>query len=272
MPTFSQPDHSEPREQSLPVDIATCIRFFSRIPIPALGPDDVIDQPPDFRRTARAIPLAGLLISLPAACVLLLFSATALPDLVVATSCVALTAILTGCLHEDGLTDVFDGFFGGHTREKRLLIMHDSRIGTFGALGMMLTVLLRIALLAQALDAFGAFVAAVLYITSEALGRCFMVIAWNSQPSANPGGLGQRFGLPDWEAAIWAVLSALFLTLVTTLVVAPLSGMIAGLVSAAMAYGLVLLARRKIGGMSGDVLGALQQIASLAFLFGLFLL
>ncbi|MDX5593614.1 adenosylcobinamide-GDP ribazoletransferase [Pseudovibrio sp. SPO723] len=272
MPNQGPVEKTETREQPLAVDIVTCIRFFSRIPVPCIGLNDRLDQAPDFRRTARAIPLAGLLISLPAALVLLIFSFTGLPVLATALIAVATTAILTGCLHEDGLADVFDGFFGGTTRQKRLEIMHDSRIGTFGTLALIFTVGLRIVLLGTALEEIGGFATAMLYLMAETIGRSSMVAAWHSQPSANPGGLGHRFGLPDWEAVIWSVLTTLVLWLLTLLAL-PLSQLLLGsIVSLGVAVGFVAVARSKIGGVSGDVLGALQQICSISFLFGCALL
>jgi adenosylcobinamide-GDP ribazoletransferase len=114
-------------------DLAACIRFFSRLPLPRLGKWDDPAALPAFQRMARAAPLAGVLVALPAALVGLLLGFTALPHLAIGLLMTGALAAVTGGLHEDGLADVADGFFGGHTPERRLEIMKDSRIGSFGA-------------------------------------------------------------------------------------------------------------------------------------------
>jgi adenosylcobinamide-GDP ribazoletransferase len=122
----------------LPGDIVDCLGFFSRIPIrPA-------EHSTEFRLAAAAWPLAGLAIAIAPAGVLLLASLAGLPPVITACLAVALLVALTGALHEDGLADVADGFGGGSNKAKKLAIMRDSRLGTYGALALVVTLIVRI--------------------------------------------------------------------------------------------------------------------------------
>ncbi|MBO0345067.1 adenosylcobinamide-GDP ribazoletransferase [Roseibium sp. CAU 1637] len=249
-------------------DVAACVRFFSRLPLPPAGPLDRIDAAPDFSRISYAAPLAGLVISAPAALLTLVLGLTPLPDLVVATLAVALLVAVCGALHEDGLGDVVDGFFGGTTPKRRMEIMKDSRVGAFGALTLAIAILLRVLLLAGLLQALDGW-AVVPLVVGEALSRGLMIWQWRSHPSARPGGLGARFGKPD---AVQVNAAALIcgLALLTCLISVPLLNLaLGGLLASAGAYGVGRLAVSKIGGTTGDVLGAAQQIAVICFLIGL---
>ncbi|MHA7773086.1 adenosylcobinamide-GDP ribazoletransferase [Roseibium sp. M-1] len=250
-------------------DTAACVRFFSRLPLKPVNALDDPAAPPDFTRIARAAPVAGVLIALPAAALGLLLAHTALPGLAVAAFIVAIAAATTGGLHEDGLGDVADGFFGGATKERRLEIMKDSRIGAFGALALVLSIALRLALLAALFQRFSPADAALLFLCSEALSRALMVWQWHQLPAARSGGLGARFGKPDHQAVNQALLATLPF-LVPAILLLPLSGLFLGLVPAVgAAYGTGRMARAKIGGATGDVLGAIQQLSALGFLTGM---
>ncbi|WP_328804136.1 adenosylcobinamide-GDP ribazoletransferase [Roseibium aggregatum] len=250
-------------------DLAACTRFFSRLPLPRLGPSDNPDAAPYFRRVSRAAPLAGVLIALPAALLGLILGLTALPPLATALIVVGTLAATTGALHEDGLADVVDGFFGGGTSERRLEIMKDSRIGTFGALALVLSVALRTILLSALLERFGPGEAMVLFLGAEALSRTLMVWQWSQLPSARPDGLGNRFGRPDTGAAGQAALFGA-LCLLPSAVALSVPALSLGLILAGIAaHGIGRLVLAKIGGFTGDVLGAVQQITALAFLLGI---
>ncbi len=250
-------------------DLAACTRFFSRLPLPKLDPADDPDIPPDFRRIPRAAPLAGILIALPAALIGLILGWTALPELATAIFIVGTLAATTGALHEDGLADVADGFFGGTTADRRLEIMKDSRIGTFGALALVVSVGLRSVLLATLLERFGAGEAMILFLGAEALSRTLMVWQWSQLPSARPDGLGNRFGTPDRGAAGQAAVFGA-LCLLPSAVALSVPALSLGLILAGLAaQGIGRLARTKIGGFTGDVLGAVQQVSAIAFLLGL---
>lgn len=262
------PDRASQLRQ-LAADTAACIRFFSRLPLPAVNSLDDPAAAPGFHKTARAMPLAGAAIGLIPALVLGLLSLTALPPLAIATLAVMAGAAVTGTLHEDGLADVADGFFGGGTAERRLEIMKDSRIGAFGALALILFLMLRVTLTAALLERTGPLGAMLTLVLTEMLSRALMLWQWTALPPARPDGLGARFGVPGRAAAVTGGLFTLPL-LACLLAVHPLAGLALGLglaVYSAMFTG--KLALKAIGGFTGDVLGAIQQVTLTAFLAGL---
>src|SRR5262245_27854897 len=120
------------------------LAFVSRLPV---SPRWFSDYDGSLAGNVRGFPFAGIIIALPAALVLLV--AASLPSLVSALIVVAVLIITTGALHEDGLADVADGFYGGASTERRLEIMKDSAIGSYGTLALILSVLLRTVLLAS---------------------------------------------------------------------------------------------------------------------------
>ncbi|WP_082836950.1 adenosylcobinamide-GDP ribazoletransferase [Labrenzia sp. OB1] len=264
-------DQARDRLKGLPefaADTAACVRFFSRLPVPRINALDDPGTAPDFTRIARAAPLAGFVIALPAAGCGLLLGYTHLPGLAVAAIVAALLAITTGALHEDGLSDVADGFFGGATRERRLDIMKDSRIGAFGALALVLSTVLRIALLAALWQRFGPAEAALLFLCGEALSRTLLVWQWQILPLARPEGLAARFGKPTEKTVHLAALVTIPLLIPAVLLISLAAFSLACVFAAAASYATGRLARAKIGGVTGDVLGAMQQLAGLGFLLG----
>ncbi|MCM5552148.1 adenosylcobinamide-GDP ribazoletransferase [Pleomorphomonas sp. NRK KF1] len=248
-------------------DLGASLRFFSRLPVPQLGRRDDTGALPDLPRAAAAVPFAGFLIALPAALIGLGASAAGLPDLLVGLLVVAALVAPTGALHEDGLADSADGLIGGASAEKRLLIMKDSRIGTFAGLALVLSTLVR----ASAYGALFLHPVAGLFavLGGGALSRLSMTALWAALPNARPDGLAARLGQPDRRSvAIGAGVTVLLLSPLPALVGAPavLLG-IAFAALAALAFG--ALAREKIGGQTGDILGATQVLTEAAFLIGL---
>lgn len=258
-----------PAFSRLAADTAACVRFFSRLPLPQVNSADDPSSPPDFSRIARAAPLAGVAVALPAAGLGMFLAYTHLPGLVVATIAIALLCATTGALHEDGMSDVADGFFGGTTRERRLDIMKDSRIGAFGALALVLTVVLRIFLLASLWQKFSPADAALLFLASEAISRTMLVWQWYERPLARLDGLAARYGKPGGESALQAVFLTIPLLIPAALILTVPALLVGVLVAAAAAFGTGRLSVQKIGGVTGDVLGAIQQICGLGFLTGM---
>lgn len=253
-------------------DAAGCLRFFSRLPVPQLGPYDDVSGAPEFARMARAMPLAGALLALGPALLWLGLQMTALPAIANAALVLGAMIALTGALHEDGLGDVADGFFGGATRERRLEIMKDSRIGAFAAIALSLSLVLKIALLAALPERFGLAGSLLLLIGMEAVSRLLCLWQWAQLPSARPDGLAARFGVPVPSALGEGALLTCVL-LVPAAHAVPLADLLFGLLLAGLcAYGTGRLAFSKIGGMTGDVLGAVQQLSALGFLTGLLVL
>ena len=175
-------------------DAAACIRFFSRIPVSRVNRLDQPEALPDFTTQARAAPLAGAFVALPAAALGLALGYTAIPPLGIGLLVAALLAIVTGALHEDGLADIADGFFGGHTTERRLDIMKDSRIGAFGTIALVLALGLKAVLIAELIIRFGPAVAMATLLGLEAFSRALIVWQWNQLPPARPARAAAVFG------------------------------------------------------------------------------
>ena len=225
-------------------------RFLTRLPLPEVAAGEG-----DLRRAAPAFPLVGLVVA--AAGTALRAGAAPLLGQVAATvlGCAAMVMV-TGALHEDGLADTVDGFWGGWDRERRLAIMRDSAVGTFGVLGLVGVTGLRVVLLAGLGLADFARAAACGHV----LGRAAMLIAAAWLPPAAPGRGAQVSGRPsDLGAAVAAGTVGLTLGLAVRWW-APVV-LAAGL---AVTAGMVRLCRRRIGGVTGDTLGATCQLVELA--------
>lgn len=232
-------------------DICSAFALLTRLPLPGHAPQGA--------RSAWAWPVAGAVVGAGASLIAVAADVFALPAGVTAAAAMAVLAMLTGALHEDGLADTADGFFGGHTPDRRLAIMKDSHIGSFGTLALILVTLARWSAL-TALCAGGH--GAVALITAGAASRVPMVALMAALPNARGDGLSHSVGRPDATRAVWAGSVAAALTLV----LAPWSlvWLVASLV--ALTAGLGALATRRIGGQTGDVLGASQQLADAACL------
>ncbi len=213
-------------------------------------------------RAAWAYPLAGALVGALAGLAGWAALALGLPGPVAAGLLLSVQVVLTGALHEDGLADVADGFWGGWTPARRLEIMRDSRIGAYGALALILTLGLRWSSLA-ALPPEALLPAA---IAAGALSRAGMVAVMAALPPARAEGLSARVGRP---AAVTAALGGALALALAGLAVGPAAAFVAATAVSIAAVGMAALARSRIGGQTGDVLGATQQAGELAALIAL---
>lgn len=225
--------------------------LLTRIPVPFRVPDR-------GARSAWAWPLAGLAAGGFAAGAGWIGAAAGLPDAILGGVILTILVVVTGALHEDGLADVADGFWGGFDRDRRLEIMRDSRIGSYGVIALALSLGLRWTALA-ALVAAGGWAQMV---AASMLSRVPMAAAMQGLAQARPDGLSHRVGRPGWVrvllGAVVAFLPGLWLA-------GPAVCVAAGAV-AVVAVGIALVARDKIGGQTGDVLGAMQQVSEIAAL------
>lgn len=244
-------DTLPPGGRMRPSDILPALALLTRLPLP--------DHAPRGAEAAWAWPLAGLAVgAIGAAAAWAALAVGAGPGPAAAAALVA-QALATGALHEDGLADTADGLLGGRTRERRLEIMKDSRIGSFGALALLLVTLARWSALA-ALIAGGPYVAALL--AAGALSRAPMAVIMALLPNARGSGLSQLTGRPALLTAALAVT----LALAAGLALVGWQALAAAAVAALLCAGLALSARARIGGQTGDILGASQQIAEAAVL------
>lgn len=235
-------------------DMAVAVVLLSRLPMPALPRAAFADQ----ARAAWAFPLVGLAIALPACALGWAALAVGLGAAAAAGLVLAAQVALTGAMHEDGLADTADGFWGGFDRARRLEIMRDSRIGAYGVIALVLGLGLRWTALAALLQAgaWGAVIAAA------CLSRSALPVLMAALPPARTDGLSQAVGRVRPGIAGGAVVLALALALALT----GLPAMTAAVATGLALCGLAALARAKIGGQTGDVLGAAQQLAEIAAL------
>lgn len=248
-------------------DIPAALRFLSRLPV-RLPSEPASDGPPDLDRLGPALPLAGAVIGLIGAAVLIVAHGIGLGGFLAATLAVATLVVITGALHEDGLSDVADGL-GGMSVVRRLEIMKDSRVGAFGVCALILAFALRIGALAGLL-AIAPLAAAAGLVAAVAVSRLAALWMLAALPFARADGLARSAGVPGAESQRKALLIAL---VIAALLVFPILGALplaGGLVLAAAAFlGVVRLARAQFGGQTGDVAGAATLLVEIAFLMGL---
>lgn len=221
--------------------------------IPVAGPSDTAT----LARSVPWFPVVGLVVGAVVAGVYSL-AGLVLSPFTAAVLAVMAGALITGAFHEDGLADVADAFGGGWSREQRLEILDDPRLGAFGVLALVSGFLLRVGALAT-LDARDAL---ALVPAAHALSRAGAVLLMRRVPPAAPG-LGAAYAAllsPAQELLAVSAGAALAIALVGPWAVPAFASCILA------AVGLGALARAKIGGIGGDVLGATQQVAELAIL------
>ncbi len=253
-----------------PIATATCIRFYSRLPLPAL-PGENPHALPDFRLVPRALPFAALAIATPATLIALLAGLAGVNALLTAALTVTALVLTTGAFHEDGLADSADGLFGGHTPERRLEIMKDSRVGTFGALALGLSLLLRVSALAAILQGAGAWALAAAVLVAAPWSRVEGIRILATIEPTRRDGASASVGQPERSVLPIAYgLSGAVALLLVAIGALPLAGVILGLALSALAiYWLSRTAIRLIGGQTGDILGAAQQLGEIAIYLGL---
>ena len=242
-------------------DFSAALGFLTRAPrLPRLATAGADEAVVDLARAMRAFPVVGALLGLASALVYVLAYAVGLPPLAAALLALASGAFATGALHEDGLADLADGLAGGNTAQERLAIMADSRIGAAGTLALVFGIVLKAAAL-SALATPGV-VAAALVAAGAGSRAIFPAILRRLEP-ARPDGLSAAIGVPGPDVNATAI--AIGGTVVAVcLGLAP--GFAAALGCALLVFAIAGIARKKIGGHTGDVLGAAQQMAEIVIL------
>jgi adenosylcobinamide-GDP ribazoletransferase len=249
------PDHPSRRRLGLGSGFAAATGFLTRIPVASAEPEAW-----GLAAAAWAFPLVGAGIGAIAAFVMLLAQLLGLGNWPASLLAVLAGLVVTGALHEDGLADTVDGFAGGRDREAKLAIMRDSRLGTFGGLALILSVALRAAALAQLGEALYAGLA---LIAAHAASRAFLPATMRVLAPARADGLAAAAGRPNWRTAIVAIVIGAAIALPA---LGPGRGAIGLGVAGAAVAAAAALARSQIGGYTGDVLGACQQVAEIAVL------
>ncbi len=242
-------------------DIRSALTFLTRLPVG--GPHRALD------RCAWAFPLAGLAVGGLGATGFWVCLWLGLGPWLGGALCLAVTAFLTGALHEDGLADSADGLGGGATKDRKLEIMRDSRMGAYGALALILITVGKLGALERLYAVGGAQAALFGIVAAHVLARGILPAVMAALPLASASGVAASAGRPGAGIAGLAILLA---TALVAALVGPIAALIlcgaAGLKSAAIGT----LVRRLIGGYNGDALGLIEQAGEIVTLAVLIIL
>jgi adenosylcobinamide-GDP ribazoletransferase len=242
-------------------DFLSAVEFLTRIRVPVQS-----YEADTLSRAVKFFPVIGLLIGLGGALLYFLL-APHLPPAIVALCVVVYFVMITGCFHEDGLADAADGFGGGWEREQVLTIMRDSRIGSYGAAALTLSLLARVLLIA----ALPSLRAEFYLVAAPVLSRWTTLPLSFYLPSARQGGedrsIGQGGGQGARIARLTSLRSLIFgsvFTIVVVLALLRFHGIAPILASAGVTWLTALYYKYRIGGVTGDCFGATNQLAEIA--------
>jgi adenosylcobinamide-GDP ribazoletransferase len=259
---------SRPQERveaiGLKADLVMALRFFSRLPT---GSSPHVQ--PELGRIATALPFASALIGLFPALLLAAAVLVGLPEYFAASLAVGAMVLVSGAMADDALADAADGLFGGHTTERRLEIMKDSRHGTYGVAALGLFILLRVTALG-AMTIVSPLAAAAVWLAAGIVARSASLWLAVALPAARSNGASASVGrLGIGAFGIGAVFAAIMLFILG----GPATSLL-GLVTAVLAAILVVLGwtalcRKMVGGQTGDLIGALGALVEIAVLAAL---
>ena len=250
------------RVGSLAVDVETAVLFCTRLPLAWMSVP-LGRQAGDMKEIARAswaLPIAGALVGGGGALAYGVAAKIGLAPAPAAALALAATLALTGCLHEDGLADTADGFGGGADRDRKLAIMRDSALGTYGACALFLSLTLRWSALFAIADPPSV---ALALVAAHAGARAVLPAFMRLVPPARADGLAAAAGRPPPPAAAAAAIMG---AAALTLLLGALPAAIGFLALAGSAFLVARLTLRQIGGQTGDVLGALEQVGEIIIL------
>ncbi|MEX0583403.1 MAG: adenosylcobinamide-GDP ribazoletransferase [Sneathiella sp.] len=237
-------------------DFLVSLVFLTRLPI---RPNFIFEMGA-LKTACRLFSLVGLIVGGVAGTIYILAAYIGLPIIVAAFLAVAAQIIITGALHEDAIGDVADGFGGGANKAKKLEIMRDSRVGTYAVVSLILVIGLKIAVLGSIPDPLMGF---ALLVVAAAVSRGLIAWALYFLPPARGDGLGHGAGQPEITPPL---VSTILSVLIAILVLGPQMGAIALLAGIVGASLMGAIAMRQVGGQTGDVLGAVQQLAEIFIL------
>ncbi len=244
-------------------DLRAALMFLTILPV---GSEKGTSLPPVRPRFLRALPLAGAAVGGLSGLVMILSTWAGASALLCAALAVGAGIMLTGAMHEDGLSDMADGL-GGRTRERRLEIMRDPAVGAFGVLALVLAVLLNVLALAHIAEGAGFLQAAAILTAAHAVSRLAAVRMLHALPPARPDGRGREAGRPGGALLARAAVAALAVVVVTGLPAAGVVTMAAAVTVAALA-GEFIIHRTEtlLGGQTGDAAGAVEVVVRTVFL------
>jgi adenosylcobinamide-GDP ribazoletransferase len=244
-------DRDIAHRQSLFGDCAAAFLLLSRIPtgwhhFPA-------DRPPNFTSALWAFPLVGLVIGGAGGCIMVAAASLGLPPLAASALTLLSLALLSGAMHEDGLADMADGFGGSRDTDSIMRIMHDSRIGAYGVLALILATALRLSLLTLCLEILSGWHLVGFIALISAASRFQPVLQLAVFPLSPHASLAALTGRPGMirlmvALALWCPAMIFLFGMVPTATIA--------LPACALSLWIGRVATRKIDGLSGDVMGA----------------
>jgi adenosylcobinamide-GDP ribazoletransferase len=226
--------------------------FLTRVPVRSM------DAGPE--RGIPWFPVVGAVVGLAIGAVYSLAHEVLAPSLA-ASLAVTCGAIVTGGFHEDGLADTADAFGGGWDRDDVLRILKDPRQGTFGVLALVMSSVLKIG----AISTLGPWAALITLTGAHAFSRSAAIAMLGWAPAANEQGLGAAYAAGVSRRQIWltACIGVVLTSVLLGVFLAP-----AALASCVLLFAITRMAMKKVGGVTGDVLGAAQQIVEICVLLG----
>lgn len=256
------------------------VQFFTRIPITGALADWVGFSPALLRASVAHFPAMGLLVGGVAAAVfaatLALLPATAHTPLIAAALSTVATLMLTGGFHEDGLADVTDGLGGSHQRDRALEIMKDSRVGAFGAMALVMVLLTKVALLA-ALCSVNAPTTLGMVVLAHVVSRSWPLLTIHRLPHVGDAAGSKSKPLADQISAtalrggfLWLFGAvSLYLYAFPAIHLTAIIPLLCAFIGSSLGWVyMTRLLQRRLGGFTGDGLGATQQLTEVLFLLG----
>ena len=233
----------------------TALTFFTRIPCARWG----VHTEQDLNRSTRYFPLVGVVVGAVGA-IVFVAAAHLLPKNIALLLSMATTIMLTGAFHEDGLTDAVDGLGGGWEKEQVLTIMKDSRIGSYGAAALVMALLIKF----ESLASLSASIMPAVLVSGHALSRFVASSLIYSKQYVRENGkakpLATQISAPEFAlCALFGLIPLYWL---------PLQLLWALLPVLLIRWWFGRLLHRKLGGYTGDCLGAMQQLSEIAFYIG----
>lgn len=249
--------------RKLTEELGLAVGLLTRLPLPAFENRTKATIASAF----WAYPLAGALVGAAAAAIFWLAATAGFSSVIPAVLAMAVSTLISGGFHEDGLSDFWDGLGGGRTRDDKLAIMRDSRIGTYGALALFFTLSLHIALIVNLYDYAGLATVAAALISMEIAARGSIALPVAFLGPARDRGLGHALaGLPQKTLVI-----AVFIAILIPIGLLGFDGVIMVAGATVGAAVITLLAGYFLDGFTGDVLGATVTTARLFALGALIL-
>ena len=238
-------------------DLLLATQFFTRLPVPI--DRDTGERP--LAEAAWAFSLVGCIIGVAGGATASL--ASDLPSYAAALLAVVVMCAVSGGLHEDGLADCADGMWGGVSPQQRITIMRDSKTGVFGVIAIVTVISLKTAAISNLLSVGGGLAAALAIVAAASASRGFLPIIMRAFPVAAETGRAVEAGSPTTQDVIVGGIISIFITFTMIGFNTSINGLIVG---SLLAGGLGYLAVKRLGGHTGDVLGAQQQILETAIL------